>query len=248
MLEISNIDVCYGDLQALWKVSLKVNDGEIVTLVGSNGAGKSTILKTISGLLKPKAGSITYGNISLNKLSVHRIVETGISMVPEGRKIWSEMSVLENLEMGAFNSRARPKKNETLNSIYEVFPILQKREGQAAGTLSGGEQQMLAIGRALMALPKLLLIDEMSLGLAPLLVLEFSRVVEKLNEFKGITIFLVEQNVLTALKLADRGYIVENGRIVDEGRAADLLNSDSVKAAYLGLDLAGEAGEATAQS
>ncbi|MDH5696192.1 MAG: ABC transporter ATP-binding protein [Dehalococcoidia bacterium] len=235
MLEISNIDVYYGDFQALWDVSLAVGDGEIVTLIGSNGAGKSTILKTISGLLKPKTGSITYDGIRLNRLPAHKIVELGICMVPEGRRLFPQMSVLENLEVGAFLSQARQVKGDTLNWVYEIFPVLRERAKQPAGTLSGGEQQMLAIARGLMSQPKLLLLDEMSLGLGPLLVQDISRVISEINKLKGITIFLVEQNVRLALALADRGYILENGRIVDQGDAKVLWSSDSVKNAYLGV-------------
>ena len=235
MLEISNIDVYYGDLQALWDVSLVVGDGEIVTLIGSNGSGKSTTLKTISGLLKPKTGSITYDGIRLNRLPAHKIVELGICMVPEGRRLFPQMSVLENLEVGAFLSQARQVKGDTLNWVYEIFPVLRERAKQPAGTLSGGEQQMLAIARGLMSQPKLLLLDEMSLGLGPLLVQDISRVISEINKLKGITIFLVEQNVRLALALADRGYILENGRIVDQGDAKVLWSSDSVKNAYLGV-------------
>ena len=238
MLEISNIDVYYGDLQALWDVSLTVGDGEIVALIGSNGAGKSTTLKTISGLLKPRSGSISYNGIRLDKLPAHKIVELGISMVPEGRRLFPEMSVLENLEVGAYVSRARKAKDETISWVYHVFPVLKDRASQAAGTLSGGEQQMLAIGRALMSQPKLLLLDEMSLGLAPLVVQDISRVINQINKSKGITILLVEQNVRLALALANRAYIMENGRIVNQGDAKALLSSESVKDAYLGVGLA----------
>jgi branched-chain amino acid transport system ATP-binding protein len=234
MLEVSNIDVYYGDFQALWDVSLAVGDGEIVTLIGSNGAGKSTTLKTISGLLKPKTGSITYDGIRLDRLPAHKIVELGICMVPEGRRLFPQMSILENLEVGAFLSQARQVKGDTLNWVYEIFPVLRERAKQPAGILSGGEQQMLAIARGLMSQPKLLLLDEMSLGLGPLLVQDISQVINEINKLKGITIFLVEQNVRMALALADRGYILENGRIVDQGDAKVLWSSDNVKKAYLG--------------
>lgn len=234
MLEISNIDVYYGDLQALWDVSLTIGDGEIVTLIGSNGAGKSTTVKTISGLLKPRRGSISYNGIRLDKLPAHKIVELGISMVPEGRRLFPEMSVLENLEVGAFVSQARKAKDETISWVYHILPVLKDRASQAAGTLSGGEQQLLAIGRALMSQPKLLLLDEMSLGLAPLLVRSLSQVIRQINK-SGVTLLLVEQNVRMALALADRGYIMENGRIVDEGDARVLLDGEQVKHAYLGI-------------
>ncbi len=234
MLEINNIDVYYGDLQALRNISLTVRDGEIVALVGSNGAGKSTIVKTISGLLKPKSGSINYNGIRIDKLPAHKIVELGISMIPEGRRLFPEMSVLENLEMGAFVSRARKAKEESISLVYRMFPILKDRASQAVGTLSGGEQQMVVIGRALMAQPKLLLVDEMSLGLAPLLVRNFYHVISHLNK-AGVTFLLVEQNVRMALALANRGYIIENSRIVDHGDARMLLDNDQVKHAYLGI-------------
>ena len=235
MLQINNIDVFYGDLQALWGVSLTVGDGEIVTLVGSNGAGKSTTLKTITGLLRPSTGNIKYDGISINTIPMHKIVDLGICMVPEGRRLFPGMTVLENLEMGSFINRARESKENTLSWIYEIFPILKQRARQAAGTLSGGEQQMLAIGRALMSQPKLLLLDEMSLGLAPLLVQNLSKVIKQISETKKISIFLVEQNVHMALSIANRGYTMENGRITSEGDARALLNSDSVKDAYLGI-------------
>lgn len=235
MLEINNIDVYYGDLQAIRNISLTVKDGEIVALVGSNGAGKSTIVKTISGLLKPRGGSIIYNGIRVDKLPAHRIVELGISMIPENRRLFPEMSILENLEMGAFTRRARKEKEESLSQVYNMFPILKERSGQIAGTLSGGEQQMVVIGRALMSRPKLLLVDEMSLGLAPLLVNNFYHVISQLNETTGMTFLLVEQNVRIALALANRGYIIENSRIVNNGDAAVLLNSEQVKHAYLGI-------------
>jgi len=194
MLEIDQIDVFYGDLQALWNVVLTVRDGEIAALVGSNGAGKSTLLKTICGLLRPTRGSIRFNGLQLDKTPAHQIVELGICMVHEGRRLFPEMSVLENLEMGAFNAKVRKKKNETIAWVYEIFPRLKDRRSQTAGTLSGGEQQMLAIGRALMSQPKLLLIDEVSLGLAPLLVQHIYDVVKEINRSRQITIFLVEQN------------------------------------------------------
>jgi branched-chain amino acid transport system ATP-binding protein len=237
VLEINALDVFYADLQALWEVSLNIGEAEIVTLVGSNGAGKSTILKTISGLLKPRTGTITYNGIRLDKLAMHKIVDLGIGMVPEGRRLFPQMTVLENLEMGSFIPRARPAKNATLGWVYEIFPVLKERTKQVAGTLSGGQQQMLAIGRALMSQPRLLLLDEMSLGLAPLLVQNFSRVIKQINKEQKISIFLVEQNVNMALSLADRGYIMENGRIIFQGDAKTLLNNDLVKDAYLGIKI-----------
>ncbi len=235
MLEISHIDVYYGDLQALWDINLSIGNGEIVTLVGSNGAGKSTVMKTISGLLKPKNGSINFEGIRLDRLPAHRIVELGVSMVPEGRGIFPRMTVLENMEVGASVRRARKVRHDTISWIYELFPILRERVKQRAGTLSGGEQQMLAIGRALMSQPRLLLLDEMSQGLSPLLVQELSRVIKDLNKSTKLAILMVEQDVNIALSMADRGYIIENGRIQYQGDARELLHSERVKEAYLGI-------------
>jgi branched-chain amino acid transport system ATP-binding protein len=235
MLEIHQIDVFHGDLQALWDVSLLVEENKITTLIGSNGSGKSTTLIAVSGLLKPTRGTISFKGERLDKLPAHRIVELGISMVPEGRRLFPEMTVKDNLEMGATTKRARSSKNETMKWIYDIFPILRDRYTQRADTLSGGEQQMLAIGRALMSQPELLLVDELSLGLAPVVVLKISRILKSINETRGIGIFLVEQNVPMALELADKGYIIENGRIVGEGNAKALLESEQVKEAYLGM-------------
>jgi branched-chain amino acid transport system ATP-binding protein len=235
MLEIQRIDVYYGDLQALWDISLRVRGGEIEALVGSNGAGKSTLLKTICGLLKPLRGSLRFEGLPLDKTPAHQIVGLGICMVHEGRRLFPEMTVLENLEMGAFCAKARKRKKETIAWVYEIFPRLRDRKIQTAGTLSGGEQQMLAIGRALMSEPKLLLMDEVSLGLAPLLVQHIYSVVKEINRAKGITIFLVEQNVRLALEVASSGYIIETGRIVAHDQADLLLSSNHVKEAYLGF-------------
>ena len=235
MLEINHIDVFYGDLQALWDVSLTIDEGKIVTLVGSNGAGKSTLMYSVSGLIRHKTGSICFGGIRLDRMPAHRRVEQGISMVPEGRRLFPQMTVLENLEVGASIRKARKVRFETLHWIYELFPILRERKKQRAGTLSGGEQQMLAIGRVLMSQPRLLLMDEMSLGLSPLLVQEISRVIKEINEARKLTILLVEQDVQLALSLADRGYIIENGRIVGQGKAKELLLSEEIKEAYLGV-------------
>jgi branched-chain amino acid transport system ATP-binding protein len=235
MLEIDTIDVGYGDIQALWQVSLKIEDKEIVALIGSNGAGKSTVLKSISGLLKPRKGTISYDEIRLDKLPAQKIVEIGICMVPEGRRLFPEMSVLENLELGAYLGHSRRVKDQTINWVYEIFPILKARASQAARTLSGGEQQMLAIGRALMSQPKLLLLDEISLGLSPLLVETIYDVIKRISDSRRITILAVEQNVSMILELAKRGYIIENGRIAGQGDAKALLQSEEVKHAYLGI-------------
>jgi branched-chain amino acid transport system ATP-binding protein len=234
MLEVNKINVFYGDVQALWDVTFKVDKGEIVTIVGANGAGKSTTLKTIGGVLRPRPGEITFLGKRIDALPAHKIVEEGIAHIMEGRRLFPYMTVQENLELGAYNSRAWMKRKETLEWVHELFPILKERKDQLAGTLSGGEQQMLAIGRGLMSMPKLLMLDEPSLGLAPKLVMQVFDIVKKINE-EGVTILLVEQNVQHALTLADRGYVLENGRIVMEGTGEELLKNPHVKKAYLGI-------------
>jgi branched-chain amino acid transport system ATP-binding protein len=234
MLKVENIDVHYGDLQVLWDVSLEVKSEEIVALIGSNGAGKTTLIRTIAGLHKPTSGSIRYNGILLNNQSPHKIVALGISMVPEGRRLFPKMTVLGNLEMGAFPKEARAEKDKTLHWVYEIFPILRDRAQQSAGSLSGGEQQMLAIGRALMAKNRFLLLDEMSLGLSPLLVKNIFEIVVQVNK-AGISIFIVEQNVPITLKVAGRAYILESGRIVGQGMAKALLKTAHVREAYLGV-------------
>jgi branched-chain amino acid transport system ATP-binding protein len=235
VLDIRQLDVFYGDLQALWDISFKIDEGKIVTLIGSNGAGKSTIMKAITGQLKPKAGKITFNNRHINNLPPYRIVENGICMVPEGRRLFPGMNVQENLEVGASAKTARKVKNSTIAWVYEIFPVLKERARQQAGTLSGGEQQMLAIGRALMANPKMLLIDEMSLGLSPIVVQDISKILKEINQSKKLTILLVEQDVQLALSLADEGYIIENGHIIGQGKSSDLLRNEQVKEAYLGI-------------
>jgi len=234
MLTIEHLDVHYGDLQVLWDISLEVHTGEIVAMVGSNGAGKSTLIRTIAGLHRPTRGLIGLEGLPMQGLTPHRIVDLGVSMVPEGRRLFPKMTVLQNLEIGAFLPRARKEKDATLESVYEIFPILKARSRQAAGLLSGGEQQMLAIGRALMAKSKLLLLDEMSLGLSPIVVQQMFDVVLHVNK-EGIAIFMVEQNVPMTLKVAHRAYVMESGRIVIQGNAHELLESPHVKAAYLGI-------------
>jgi branched-chain amino acid transport system ATP-binding protein len=233
MLEVRGIDAFYGDLQALWNVSISVNQGEIVVLVGPNGAGKSTLLRSIVGLHRPAAGNILLDGLAIHTIPAHWIVERGIVLVPEGRRLFSSMSVLENLEVGAYTSRARSEKDKTLRRVFEIFPILAERQKQVAGTMSGGQQQMLAIGRALMGLPRLLIFDEPSLGLAPIVVENIFEVVQTVNR-SGVTVLLVEQNVHAALELANRAYIIEQGRVVGEGTGADLLTDDNVRQAYLG--------------
>ena len=234
MLTIEHLDVHYGDLQVLWDISLEVHTGEIVAMVGSNGAGKSTLIRTIAGLHRPTRGLIGLEGLPMQGLTPHRIVDLGVSMVPEGRRLFPKMTVLQNLEIGAFLPRARKEKDATLESVYEIFPILKARSRQAAGLLSGGEQQMLAIGRALMAKSKLLLLDEMSLGLSPIVVQQMFDVVLRVNK-EGIAIFMVEQNVPMTLKVAHRAYVMESGRIVMQGPARELIESKHVKEAYLGV-------------
>jgi branched-chain amino acid transport system ATP-binding protein len=233
MLNIEKIDVYYKELQALWDVSMEVKEGEIVALVGPNGAGKTTTLRIISGLLKPAAGEINFLGHPISKEPPHKIVELGISQVPESGKIFTGMSVFENLELGAFVPKARKEKDRSLERVYEIFPRLAERKSQQAGTLSGGERQMLAIGRALMSGPRLLMLDEPSFGLAPILVEQMFEMIGKINQ-QGVTILLVEQNVQAALELAHRAYLLEGGRIVGQGNGKELLSSESVRNSYLG--------------
>ncbi|MBI4636461.1 MAG: ABC transporter ATP-binding protein [Candidatus Rokubacteria bacterium] len=234
LLEISGVDVAYGDLPALRSVSLAVEDGEIVSVVGANGAGKTTLLRTISGLLRPRAGAVVFAGERLDRMACHAIVERGVVQVPEGRKIFPTLSVRENLELGSYTRKARRRRWDSLERVFTLFPILRERAQQRAGTLSGGEQQMLAIGRALMALPRLLMLDEPSLGLAPLVVREIFRIVGEISR-DGTTIMLVEQNTRQALGLSRRGYVLENGCIVLVGTGAELLDNEHVKRAYLGI-------------
>lgn len=234
MLEVTNIDAFYGKSQALWDVSFKVNEGEIVALVGANGAGKSTLLKIISGLLRPASGSVTFLGERIDGRAPHNIVEMGICHVPEGRRLFTQMSVHENLQMGAYLGEAWKQKDQTLQRVCEVFPILKERQGQLTSTLSGGEQQMVAMGRGLMSRPKLCMFDEPSYGLAPLLVTEIFRVIQDLRD-QGMTILLVEQNVRQSLEIADRACVLENGRIALAGQCEALLEEELVRKAYLGL-------------
>ena len=234
MLKVENLNVKYGDTQTLWDISLEVNEGELLALIGSNGAGKSTLLRAITGLLKPSGGVIRYNGVLLNNKSPNKIVELGISMVPEGRRLFPQMTVLDNLEIGAFLKEARMNRHSTLERVWEIFPVLKERSQQIAESLSGGEQQMLAIGRALMARNKFLILDEMSLGLSPLLVKTIFKIVVQINK-AGISIFIVEQNVPMTLRISHRAYIIENGHIVGEGDAKALLKSPHVKEAYLGI-------------
>jgi branched-chain amino acid transport system ATP-binding protein len=234
MLRVENIDVSYGDLQILWDVSFKVNESEIVALVGANGSGKSTTLKTISGLLSPSNGRIVFLDQRLDQIPAHKIIEQGVAHVPEGRRLFPGMTVRENLIMGSLSSKAKAKRNETMESVFGLFPRLREREKQMAGTLSGGEQQMLAVGRGLMALPRLIMFDEPSLGLAPILVADIFRII-KLIKQEGVTVLVVEQNTKHTLEICDRGYVLENGRIALSGTGQELLHNDHVKEAYLGI-------------
>lgn len=233
MLKVDQIDVYYGNIQALKEVSLEVQDGEIVTLIGANGAGKSTLLKTLSGLLKPKKGEIQYLGESIAGKPAQAIVKAGISHVPEGRRVFANMTVEENLDLGAFLRKDKKAIRNDLDKVYEIFPRLLERRKQLSGTLSGGEQQMLAMGRAIMAKPKLLLLDEPSMGLAPLMVKTIFTIIEEINR-TGTTILLVEQNANMALSVANRAYVIETGRVVVSGTAAELQASEQIKQAYLG--------------
>jgi branched-chain amino acid transport system ATP-binding protein len=234
MLNLDAINVSYGEVQALWDLSLNVGVGEIVALVGSNGAGKTTTLKTISGLLLPSSGSILFDGKPIHRMRAHEIVALGIAHIPEGRRLWANMSVRDNLEMGAYTARARASRVHTTADVLKQFPRLAERERQLAGTLSGGEQQMLAIARGLLSRPRLLMLDEPSLGLSPMLVQEVLRTVQQING-EGVTILLVEQNTHHALGIATRGYVLETGRVVMSGTGQELLNNPHVREAYLGL-------------
>jgi len=235
MLRINDIDVFYGDLQVLWDVSFEVKEKEILVLIGANGAGKSTTIRTISSLLAPAKGSIEFNGIPINGVPPHGIIEHGIVHVPEGRRLFSEMNVEENLIMGSLARVAKQQRQKTMQHVFELFPRMRERRKQPAGTLSGGEQQMLAIGRGLMSLPKLMMFDEPSLGLAPILVHEIFEMIKRINREEGVTILLVEQNVRQTLSMCHRAYALENGRIVLEGSGKELMEDEHVKEAYLGI-------------
>ena len=232
MLKVEDINVYYGAIHAIKDISFEVNEGEVVTLIGANGAGKSTILKTVSGLLRSKTGSIEFEGANLGHVAPHKIVNLGLAHVPEGRRVFTRMTVEENLEMGGY-TRPNGEIDASIAAVYEQFPRLKERRKQVAGTLSGGEQQMLAMGRALMSKPKLLMLDEPSMGLAPILVEQIFEIIQSLHK-AGTTILLVEQNAQMALSVADRGYVLETGKIVTTGTGKDLLEDESVKKAYLG--------------
>ncbi len=234
VLEIRNIDVSYGDVRVIRDVSFEVKSREVVALIGANGAGKSTTLKTISGLLRPGQGEILFGDVQIHKVAPYKLVEMGIALCPEARRLFGEMTVEENLDMGSLKGEARKQRIQTKEMVYQLFPRLRERRKQPAGTLSGGEQQMVAIGRGLMSLPKLLMFDEPSLGLAPILVREIFDVIKRIRE-EGTTVLIVEQNVKQTLAIADRAYVLETGKLVLQGAGQELLNNEHVKAAYLGV-------------
>jgi branched-chain amino acid transport system ATP-binding protein len=239
MLKIKNINTYYGQVHALKNVSLHLLEGEIVTLIGANGAGKTTLLNSLSGIVPSKSGEIIFAGVPISSLAPSRIVKLGISQVPEGRQVFKPLSVEDNLELGAYLNRTaagRAEVKKTGDMVYALFPILWERRKQLAGTLSGGEQQMLSIGRALMAKPKLLLLDEPSMGLAPMITQEIFKVIESLSQEKKTTVLLVEQNARAALKMANRGYVLETGKMILEGAAAELLENNDVQRAYLGKD------------
>ena len=240
MLTIKNINTYYGQVHALKNVSLHLQEGEIVTLIGANGAGKTTLLNTVSGIVPPQSGKILFADKPIHELPPHRIVELGLSQVPEGRQVFKPLSVEDNLELGAYlryrKREGKKEARETMEMVYALFPILLQRRKQLAGTLSGGEQQMLAIGRSLLAKPRIMLLDEPSMGLAPLVVQEIFRVIEELARKQRTTVLLVEQNARVALKTADRGYVLETGKVILDGSAADLMENKEVQRAYLGRD------------
>ena len=233
MLEIKDLEVYYGMIQAIKGVSFDVNEGEVIALIGANGAGKTTILHTITGLINAQKGSVWFEGKDITKVPAHKIVSMGMAHVPEGRRVFANLTVLQNLKMGAYTRKDKTEIEQTLDSIYKRFPRLMERQNQLAGTLSGGEQQMLAVGRALMSRPKVMMMDEPSLGLAPLVVREIFRIIEEVNK-KGVTILLIEQNANMALKTAHTGYVLETGRITMSGSGKELLTNESIKAAYLG--------------
>jgi branched-chain amino acid transport system ATP-binding protein len=235
MLRVERIKVSYDEVPALHEVSFKVEKGQIVSIVGANGAGKSTILKAISSILRPDEGSIFFENQRLDHIPAHRVVEMGIAHVPEGRRLFARLTVKQNLTLGAYTDKSLENRQAALKNIFKLFPVLQERQNQQAGTLSGGEQQMLAIARGLMSKPKLLMLDEPSMGIMPKLITEIFEMIQRLNQEEGLTILLVEQNVQEALELAHYAYVLQTGRIVMEGKPADLLQTDMIKKAYLGL-------------
>lgn len=233
MLSVNNLQVHYGMIQAIKDVSFEVNEGEVIALIGANGAGKTTILHTVSGLLQPTKGSVIFEGQDITKIPAHKIVSLGMAHVPEGRRVFAQLTVLENLKLGAYTRKDKKEMEETLQMIYKRFPRLEERKNQVAGTLSGGEQQMLAMGRALMSHPKIILMDEPSMGLSPIFVEEVFKIIRDISA-EGVTVLLVEQNAKKALNIADRAYVLETGNIILQGDAKKLMNDESVKKAYLG--------------
>lgn len=233
MLEVKNLEVYYGVIQAIKGISFEVNEGEVIALIGANGAGKTTTLQTITGMLQPKAGEIIFEGKDISKIPGHKIVSMGMAHVPEGRRVFAELSVYENLKLGAYTRKDKKEIEETLARVYKSFPRLEERKNQLAGTLSGGEQQMLAMGRALMSKPKIILMDEPSMGLSPILVEEIFHIIREISA-SGTTVLLVEQNAKKALAIADRAYVLETGNIVLSGDAKEMMNNDSIKKVYLG--------------
>ncbi|MCD7715733.1 MAG: ABC transporter ATP-binding protein [Lachnospiraceae bacterium] len=233
MLEVKDLEVYYGVIRAIKGISFEVNEGEIIALIGANGAGKTTILHTVTGLIKPKAGQVIFEGQDITKTPAHKIVKLGMAHVPEGRRVFSQLTVYQNLKMGAYSRSDKEEIEDSLQKVYKRFPRLEERKNQVAGTLSGGEQQMLAMGRALMSNPRIILMDEPSMGLSPILVNEIFDIIQSVSA-SGTTVLLVEQNAKKALGIADRAYVLETGNIVQEGRAADLMDDESIKKAYLG--------------
>ena len=233
MLEVKNLEVYYGVIQAIKGISFEVNKGEVIALIGANGAGKTTTLQTVTGMLKPAAGEIIFEGQDISKVAGHKIVSMGMAHVPEGRRVFAELSVYENLQLGAYSRKDKTEIMQTLEKVYQSFPRLKERKNQLAGTLSGGEQQMLAMGRALMSKPNIILMDEPSMGLSPILVEEIFKIIRDISA-GGTTVLLVEQNAKKALAVADRAYVLETGRIVLSGNAKEMMNDDSIKKAYLG--------------
>ena len=233
MLEVKNLEVYYGVIQAIKGISFEVNEGEVIALIGANGAGKTTTLQTITGMLKPEKGEVIFNGVDISKIPGHKIVPMGMAHVPEGRRVFAQLSVYENLKMGAYTRKDKNEIEESLKMVYKRFPRLEERKNQLAGTLSGGEQQMLAMGRAMMSHPKLLMLDEPSMGLSPLLVDEVFNIIKDYHK-SGTTILLVEQNAKKALAVSDRAYVLETGSIAASGKASDLMNDESIKKAYLG--------------
>ena len=234
MLKVDGINVFYGDMQALWDVSFEVNENEIVVLLGSNGAGKSTVLKTVSGMVRPGSGTLGFFDMKLEETLADQVVKHGVVHVPEGRRLFPEMSVEDNLVMGSLAPEPKRQRAQTLEKVYDFFPRLKERRKQHAGTLSGGEQQMCAVGRGLMSLPKILMLDEPSLGLSPLLTQEIFKIISRIND-EGVTVLLVEQNVKHSLEICNRAYVLENGRVIMSGEGKELAESEHIKAAYLGI-------------